>query len=448
MIKKTTLLVLLCAVVLAGVVYYFDWKRGAKEKPPEDASKLAFSIQADDISSFTLTHPADASEPPIHFVKHGEIWQIEQPLQTQADASAVQTILDALASARVSQNEPGSPDRLKVYGLDPPQLTIEFQLKNGAKHSVKIGNKDFTGASVYAVVDAAPDVALLPESLLVKTGKPLKTLRDPAVLHFVAGDVKSFDLKNPSGQVSAAKNKTNWEVTKPHSSLADESDVNVLLTAISTAKMTSVVSETAENLGKYGLANPSIAFTVTDNKGTASTLAVGKKDGSDYFARDSSRPTVFHVNEALYKKLSENYKDLRDKKLVSFDSDDVNRVEIHNANGTVICVRKKDNPDEWLIDSPDAVKGKTAASGKFFTPLVNARATEIEDHPAPNVAAMLAKPPIEVILTTKDAKTLTIHISDNLSGFVYIRTSRGPEVYKVSSEGLGDWNFKPADLVF
>jgi hypothetical protein len=346
----------------------------------------------------------------------------------------------------VSQTEPGSPDRLKVYGLDPPQMTIEFQLKNGTKHTVKLGNKDFTGVSVYAIVDAATDVALLPESLLIASDKPLKTLRDPAVLHFMPADMKSFDLKNSSGQLSAAKSKTNWEFTKPNGSLADDSDVNALLTAISTAKMTGVVSETPENLGKYGLASPTIAFTVTDSNGTASTLAVGKKDGSDYFARDSSRPIVFHINDALYKKLSESYNDLRSKKLIAFDGADITRVEIRNANGTVVCVRNKDNPDEWSIDSPDAVKGKKAAAEKFLTPLINARASEVEDHPAPNVAAMLAKPPIEVILTTKDAKTLTIHIFNNLSGFLYIRTSRGPEVYKVNSEGFVDWNFKPADL--
>jgi hypothetical protein len=448
MIKKTTLLLLLCAVVLGGVVYYFDWKRSAKEKPSEDATKLAFSIQATDISGFTLTHSAGSSEPPIRFVKRGEIWQIEEPLQTQADQSVVQTILDALASARVSQNEPGSPDRLKVYGLDSPQLTIDFQLQNGAKHSLRLGNKDFTGVSVYAVVDAAADVALLPESLLVTSDKPLKILRDAAVLHFVANEVKSFDLKNSSGQLAAAKNKASWEFTKPGGLLADDTGVNLLLTALATAKMTGVASEDSAGLGKYGLANPSITFTVTDNQGKTSTLAIGKKDGSDYYARDSSRPTVFRINEALYKKLSENYKDLRNKKLVSLDADDVNRVEIHNANGTVICVRKKGNPDEWVIDSPDAVKGKTAASGKFFTPLMNARAAEIEDHPASNVAAMLAKPPIEVILTAKEAKTLIIRISENLGGFVYARTSRGPEVYKLNGEGFGDFNFKPADLVF
>jgi hypothetical protein len=448
MIKKTTLLLLLCAVVLGGVVYYFDWKRGAKEKLPEDTTKLAFSIQATDISGFTLTHPAGASEPSIRLVKRGEIWQIEQPLQTQADQSVVQTILDALAYARVSQNEPGSPDRLKVYGLDPPQLTIDFQLQNGAKHTVKLGNKDFTGVSVYAVVDAATDVALLPESLLITSSKPLKILRDPAVLHFDANEVKSFDLKNSSGQLSAAKNKAGWEFIKPSGSLADDTGVHSLLTALSTAKMTGVASEDSGNLGKYGLTNPPIVFTVTDNQAKTSTLAVGKKEGSDYFARDSSRPIVFRINDTLYKKLSENYKDLRNKKLVSFDADDVNRVEIHNSNGSAVCVRKKDNPQEWVIDSPDAVKGKSAASGKFFTPLMNARAIEIEDHPASNVAAMLVKPPIEVIFTTKEAKTLTIHISENLGGFVYARTSRGPEVYKLNGEGFSDLNFKPADLVF
>jgi len=448
MIKKTTLLLLLSAVVLGGVVYYFDWKRSAKEKPVEDARKLAFSMQSTDVSSFTLAHPADASEPPIRVVKHGEIWQIVQPLETQADQSVVQTILDSLASARVSQNEPGSPDRLKVYGLDPPQLTIDFQLQNGAKHTVKLGNKDFTGVSVYSVVDSASDVALLPESLLVTSDKPLKSLRDPAVLHFVAGDVQSFDLKNSSGQLSAAKSKTHWEFTKPKDAPADDADVNSLLSSISTAKMTDIVSEKAENPGKYGLANPSMAFSVTDSKGTSSTLAVGKKDGSNYFARDTTRPIVFHINDALYQKLSENYKDLRNKKLVPFEADEVNRVEIHNTNGAIVCVRKKDSADEWVIDSPDAVKGKTGASGKFFTPLANARATEIEDHPASNVAAMLAKPPIEAILTTKDGKSLTIHISENLGGFVYARTSRGPEVYKLNDEGFSDLKAKPADMVF
>ena len=41
MIKKSTLIVLLCALVLGGAVYYFQWRSTKTVKPSEDASKLA-----------------------------------------------------------------------------------------------------------------------------------------------------------------------------------------------------------------------------------------------------------------------------------------------------------------------------------------------------------------------------------------------------------------------
>ncbi len=94
--------------------------------------------------------------------------------------------MQQLASARVSQTEPGTPDRLKVFGLDTPALALDFQMQNGAKHSLRLGKKDFTGVSVYAIVDNAKDVALLPESLLISADKPLQDLRDHSVLHFVS----------------------------------------------------------------------------------------------------------------------------------------------------------------------------------------------------------------------------------------------------------------------
>ena len=113
------------------------------------------------------------------------------------------------------------------------------------------------------------------------------------------------------------KEKDGCTFAKPDAGqLADESDVASLLNAVSGAKMKGVAAESAENLGKYGLNAPPIAFTATNESGKSATLLVGKKEGIDYYAKDSSRPTIFKVNETLYKKLTENYGDLRDKKLV------------------------------------------------------------------------------------------------------------------------------------
>lgn len=447
MIKKTTLIVLLCAVALGGVVYYLDWKRAAKDQEgfPEEKTKPAFSLQSSDISNLSLTRPAGSGEPAIEIVKRNNEWQISKPIETGADQPSVAGIADGIATARIAQTMPGTPDRLKVYGLDPPQVRIDFQLQNGTKHTLRLGSKDFTGASVYSIVDDAKDVALLPKSLLVSADKPLSELRDHAVLHIVSGQQTSFILKNPSGELRLTKEKSSWKFAKPAGALADASDVDSFLNAISIARIAAVVSEKPDNPGKFGLERPAITLTVVDDKGIRSTLVVGKKDGDDYFARDTSRQTIFRINEELYKKLTKNFNDLRDKNLLHLDAAEVSRVEIKNVSGTVVLTRKKE--DGWMIESPDEQKGKSVAEWKFLTPIIQARASEVLDHPAPDVVVMLAKPAIEATLTTKDGKKLTVRISKDSGDFVYARTSNAPAVFKLNKETLNTLNFKAADLV-
>src|SRR5208283_2147545 len=163
-----------------------------------------------------------------------------------------------LASDRVAQTEPGTPDRLKAFGLDTPEVALDFQTKNAAKHSRRLGKKDFTGVSVYAIVDNAKDVALLPESLLVSADKPLQDLRDHSVLHFVTDEVKSVGLKNSSGELAVAKDHNAWMFTKPSAALGNADAINALLSAVANARTTAIVSETADSLPKYGLASPAI----------------------------------------------------------------------------------------------------------------------------------------------------------------------------------------------
>src|SRR5690242_16481259 len=113
MIKKPTLIVLLCAVILGGLVYYFDWKKGNEATPAVAASKPAFSIQASDISSITLSHPGAPATAAIHLEKHDDTWNIVRPIEAEADQPTVDGIADQLASATPSGTEPGTPDRRK-----------------------------------------------------------------------------------------------------------------------------------------------------------------------------------------------------------------------------------------------------------------------------------------------------------------------------------------------
>lgn len=446
MIKKPTLLVLLSAIVLGAAVYYFDWKRGKKETPEDDTSKPAFSLGSAGITALTISRPGQAGEVPTRFEKRDGEWQIVQPILTGADQASLEGIVGGLAAARITATEPGTPDRLKVYGLDPPLVSSEFQVQGGAKHSLLVGKRDFVGTSAYAIVDGAKDVSLVPESLLISMDKPFDVLRDHAVLHIVSGELKSFELKNATGDLAAAKEKAGWKFTKPGDAPADTSGVESLLAAISGSKMTAVVSEKPENLAQFGLDHPAITFTSVDDKGKSATLIAERKGGDDYFARDSSRPVIFRITPALYKTLSETYTDLRDKNLVHTNQDDINRAELHNADGTIIVSRK--SGEQWTLEAPEDVKGKAAGAWKILTPITSARAEGVLDLAPSDIAAKVSKPAIEVTLTDKEGKKLTVSFSKPSGDFVYARTSNGPAIYKLKNEIFNELNLKGSELVF
>lgn len=449
MIKTTTLLVLLGALLLGAAVYFFDVKRGEKEKEKASAedSKSAFLIGSGaDIKSLTITRAAAAGEPSIRLEKRDGSWWIVAPLQADANDQIVQRIADGIATPHVAQTEPGAPDRLKAYGLDPPAVSIDFQLQDGSKHSLRLGDKDFTGASVYAILDAAKDVALLPQTLLTSVTTDVEGLRSHSVLHITAGDVASFDLQNPSGELSLTRDKSGWKFKKPADAAGDTQDVNALLNAVANASFASIASEASGNLAKYGLTKPAVTFKAVVGKGKTAALLVGKKEGGDYFARDESRPMILRIDEKLYKKLAVNYADLRNKKLAAFDPVDVNRIEFHNANGTAVFARKSDKDEEWAIEAPADKGGKSASVWNLFSPLTTARAEEVLDHPGSSIVAGLAKPAVEVLLTEKSGRKLTIQFSKETGEFVYARTSDGPAVYKLKKQILTVLNFKPDDF--
>jgi hypothetical protein len=224
-----------------------------------------------------------------------------------------------------------------------------------------------------------------------------------------------------------------------------------------------IASETPDNLAKYGLASPGISFTVTDAKGKTATLLLGKKEGDEYLARDTSRPTIFRINQDVYKKLTESFTDLRDKKLVRFDPATITHAEIHNASGTILVTRKDET--NWTFDATgqqdekakqndqqkneqqkDNQQAKPVSLDKLFNPLQQATAEEIFDRPTPELLSKLAKPIFEVGLTDKSGKVLKVEISKESGGFVYARTSAAPTIYKLKAQILTDLSFKSSDL--
>lgn len=440
--KKTTLAVVVLALALGAWVYYSEFKHPAPEKS-SDESKLAFSFTAPDVTAIEIDRQGQA----MHFEKRDGNWVITQPVSTSADQSTLEGIASSLATARISRTFSAPAGRLGSYGLASPAVKLEIQLKNGAKHRVQLGDKDYSGISVFGMVDDSKDVAVLPESLLVSTDKPLDDLRDRSVLNLDSSQISSFDLKNAAGEIVASKEGDVWQIAKPRDVRADDGAVSALFAQVSAAKMTAIEAESAADLSKYGLANPALSFRVKLSKGEERALLVGKKTGDGYFARDTSRRMVFRISADFAKKLGEGFADLRDKSVVHFDPAQLSRLEIRNPSGTIVCVAGKEG--KWLVEEPASSKGKEVQIWKVFDPLSSAKAQEVLDAPPAAIVAKLAKPAVEVTLTDQSGKVTKIAFSAADGDSVYARTSAaGAAVYKLPKQTLDDLSFKPADILF
>lgn len=450
MIKKSTLIVVLCAIIGAGGAYYWQWHRSKQPKTPKNESKPAFSVLPSNVDSFTISHPADPKQPTIVFQKQKGAWRIVQPVDTLADQSTAEGFVDQLTESRPTQTEPVTLDRRKIYGLDPAKASVEFQLRDGQKHTLLIGDKDFSGTDVYAIVDDQPKVSLMPLSLLTTAEKSLNQLRDMNVLHIESEDVSSFTLKNPSGEMALnrdSKDSNEWEFVKPEKVSADPDVVDALLNGISDARISDIVSEKADHLARYGLQRPVIAFTATKDDGDKATLLVGSKTGGEYYARDASRPLVFKIKQDVYSKLVDSFAQMRDKSVVHIDEASLDRIRLQNSHG-IIEISRQGNGGQWKIDAPTVDKGKSASSWKILDPFTSLRADEVIDHPTAALLAKMKNPVVTAILTQKDGKQITVRLSKPSGDVAYAQSSQSSGLFRIKKETVDDLDLKPKDVAF
>ncbi len=443
--KKSTLILLLLAVILGGVVYYYEFKHPIAPASTEDESKAVYTFSDKDIASIEIQRGGETAD----FERKGGGWAITKPLETGGDATLLDGIANAIATARSSRTLAATPAEMASYGLATPAVVVRFQLKDGHQHELRLGATDFSGGNVYAQTRAsaaAKQVLLLPQSLLGATDKPYSDLRDKNVLDVNGSDITWFELKNAAGDVTGARQaQDRWMLETPRAVAGNAGEISGMLTQVSVAKMTSLVSETPEDLAKYGLEAPAITLQVRTAKGESKTLLLGKKADEEFYARDASRPMIFKIGADLEKKLSEGFAELRDKSLTTLRAEDLSRIEIHTASQTISATKGKGNT--WVLEQPADHKGKAVQFWRLFDPISGATATEIlENAPAP-VSALLAKPAARVILTESNGKATPIIFTVPSGDAVYARVDDSAEVYKLDKSILDQLNFKLEDVL-
>jgi hypothetical protein len=148
------------------------------------------------------------------------------------------------------------------------------------------------------------------------------------------------------------KEKDGWQMLSPTKAKVDESEVSGITSNLSTLEIQSVVDDNPSDLNQYGLEDPRIevAFKAEgDKEFTGVRLGSKTPTGGDVYAQKLNEKRVFLVPAYLESTFDRKPFDLREKNLLAFDRDKVDRLELAHG-GTKIELAKAGT--DWRIVSP------------------------------------------------------------------------------------------------
>lgn len=256
----------------------------------------------------------------------------------------------------------------------------------------------------------------------------------PKILDVTPADVSGITIsKTGTPVLTLSKNEAGkWQITAPKPLPADQDSVSTLLSNLSPLNSDRLLEEKAADLNAYGLAKPAVEISLTEKNRKSEDLLLGDDTptGSGAYAALKGDPRVFIVASYHKTGLDKTENDLRDKRLLTFDSEKLSRVELTGKKQTVELARSK---DQWQILKPKPLRADQSAVEDLVRSLGDAKmelsATEDEKK---DVSAFNSGTPVATAKLTDVAGTAELEVRKNKDDY-YAKSSAVAGVYKVLS---------------
>src|SRR5437660_4801901 len=261
--------------------------------------------------------------------------------------------------------------------------------------------------------------------------------------------LQEIEIKRRSGEtVRLQRNDSKWQITAPKSLPADADAVSSMLSALSSLSSDRTVEDKATSLDQYGLAHPAIELHIIDKNQKTSRVLIGDDTpaGTAVYAALAGDPRVFALSSYKKNNLDKSPNDLRDRRLLPFDSDKVSSVELTAKKQTITVGRSK---DEWQIVKPKPFRADRSQVEELLRTLRDSKmdlsASEDEKKSA---AAFSAGTPLAAAIVTDVSGTQDLQVRKNKDDY-YAKSSAVSGIYKISSgtgpgldKGLDDFRNK------
>jgi len=268
-------------------------------------------------------------------------------------------------------------------------------------------------------------------------GDKASSTESPKILSIPEDQFQQVEIRKASGDsIVLKKGKDDkWEMTAPQPLPVDQESMRSMVSTLSSLNSDRVVEEKAPDLGAFGLTKPGLDVTVTRKDGKSTRLLIGDETptSGSYFAKLADDPRVFTMASWNKTSIDKTPSDLRDKRLLRFESEKLVRVEL-SAKGETIEFGKN-SQNEWQIIRPRPLRADGLEVGELVRKLGDAKMDLSSDAGEKKTASGFAT--AQVVATAKvtdPAGTQTIEVRKGKDNNYYAKSSAVEGIFKVASD--------------
>ena len=193
------------------------------------------------------------------------------------------------------------------------------------------------------------------------------------ILTIPSDQFQEIRIKKAADTIDVKGGPGKWRITQPEDLPADSEAVGSMINTLGSLSADAVVEDKASDLGPYGLKDPAIDVQIVKKDGKTDDLMIGDETptGSGNYAKLASDPRVFTIATFNKTNIDKPVNDLRDKRLLPFDSAKLTRVEL-DAKGMPLEFGKN-SQGEWQIIKPRPWRADGSAVDTLVNNLKDAR---------------------------------------------------------------------------
>ncbi len=350
---RTTLILFALALAIGLFIKFYESKRPNTQEANRRAQNV-INFERDKIDGVVIQNADER----IELKRTDKKWRLESPVKDLADSSAVENLLfdleDWKKDTTISAKEiEADKNRMAEYGVAKTKLRLKLQGPN-APPEVLFGNNAALEGKIYVRLENSKDVFLASQSIKNQISKKPEEFRDRKLTDTVATQVVRLSVKTAAGEMELQKQGDHWQIVKPLRARADDQKVNDLIAQITNSRIAQFVADDAGDLHPYGLAEPRGTVTIFtgDDKSTGSgqILQIGgvpEKEKDQVYVRFTPRKFVYTLPNKIESILSTKPNDLRDRHLVRFDQNQLDRITIDAPGKNKTILARKDQ--NWTL---------------------------------------------------------------------------------------------------